>query len=352
MNLQNLNSFNIVLPSNWETNGLYPENRPSHYKTRLVEKIILTGDWEAAMSRISFPVNWENIRLSGTLRCHVDKEEPNESVDPISRFFGQSKPTFTWGKWRAPWRVRSDGTVPPKKIYNSMQRPTEEGDSLAYKSENIILRPGYFPTVHALLEYITHEFKQRFGGLSFQPELCYYIDMMENRVRLYSRNCRVLMNYTPNNELFNLLGFNTEVFDSFHVGNPIPGALGDFKPDDTAIFDLGTGYKTKLWTQSGVLVGDDPPHFDSYREIYIYSDLIGKTMMGNTYVNYLGYTSVPSTARFQEQIVVISPNVTYLPLERNEFDTIELTLADEKGTIIPIYQGVVTITLHLRRRIL
>ena len=75
-------------------------------------------------------------------------------------------------------------------------------------------------------------------------------------------------------------------------------------------------------------------------------------MMGNTYVNYLGYTSVPSSARFQEHIDVISPTVTYLPLERNEFDTIELTLADEKGTIIPIYQGVVTITLHLRRRIL
>ena len=87
MNLQNLNSFNIVLPSNWVTNGLYPENRPSHYKTRLVEKIILTGDWEAAMSRISYPQNWENIRLSGTLSCQVDKEEPNESVDPINRFF-------------------------------------------------------------------------------------------------------------------------------------------------------------------------------------------------------------------------------------------------------------------------
>ena len=173
MNLQNLNSFNIVLPSNWVTNGLYPENRPSHYKTRLVEKIILTGDWEAAMSRISYPVNWENIRLSGTLSCQVDKEEPNESVDPINRFFGQRKPTFTGKGWAAPWKVKPDGTTAPKKIYQSTQRPAGEADSLAYKKEDIILRPGYFPTVHALLEYVTNEFKQKFGGLSFKPELCY-----------------------------------------------------------------------------------------------------------------------------------------------------------------------------------
>ena len=262
MNLQNLNSFNIVLPSNWVTNGLYPENRPSHYKTRLVEKIILTGDWEAAMSRMSYPVNWENIRLSGTLRCLVDKELADESVDPIQRFFGQRKPTFTGNSWNAPWKVKPDGTPTPAKTFQPTQRSKEEADSLSYKNEAILLRPGYFPTIHALLEYITSEFKQKFGGLSFQPELCYYIDMMENRVRLYSKNCRVLMHYTPDNELFKILGFKTDVFDRFHVGNPIPGAQGTFNPDDGAVFELESGYKTKLWTPSGVLVGDDPPYFD------------------------------------------------------------------------------------------
>ena len=125
MNQQNLNSFNIVLPSNWVTNGLYPENRPSHYKTRLVEKIILTGDWEAAMSRISYPVNWENIRLSGTLSCQVNKEEPNESVDPINRFFGQRKPTFTGKDWKAPWKLKPDGTSAPKRYINQPNDPPE-----------------------------------------------------------------------------------------------------------------------------------------------------------------------------------------------------------------------------------
>lgn len=52
--------FTIVLPSN-ASMDIYPDNKLSHFKVRLPQRIELTNDWVCGLSEISFTKSWYNI---------------------------------------------------------------------------------------------------------------------------------------------------------------------------------------------------------------------------------------------------------------------------------------------------
>ena len=49
--------FQVYLPSNVKGN---PRNKPSLYETELAKHIDLPGDWDVALTEISYPHNWPN----------------------------------------------------------------------------------------------------------------------------------------------------------------------------------------------------------------------------------------------------------------------------------------------------
>lgn len=83
--------------------------------------------------------------------------------------------------------------------------------------------------------------------------------------------------------------------------------------------------------------------------IYVYSDLVSETFVGNQYVPLL--RTVPVNKENQDKYVTVSfQALRYLPLSRNFIEQIEIKLADEYGQNIRFEWGKVAITLHLRQR--
>jgi hypothetical protein len=90
----NNQQFTIVLPSN-ASMDIFPDNRLSHFKVRLPQRIELTNDWECGLSEISFTKSWynmpsgENITISNYPSdklpiIEVDAGNYNKAEDLIS----------------------------------------------------------------------------------------------------------------------------------------------------------------------------------------------------------------------------------------------------------------------------
>lgn len=75
--------FTIVLPSN-ASMDIYPDNKLSHFKVRLPQRIELTSDWVCGLSEISFTKSWynmpsgENVTISN---YPLDNELPTIEID-------------------------------------------------------------------------------------------------------------------------------------------------------------------------------------------------------------------------------------------------------------------------------
>ncbi|GFY67971.1 uncharacterized protein TNIN_431361 [Trichonephila inaurata madagascariensis] len=53
-------SFYITLPSD-SSMHFFPENKISHFKTRLPSPVYLNGEWEVGLSEIIYPQSWLNV---------------------------------------------------------------------------------------------------------------------------------------------------------------------------------------------------------------------------------------------------------------------------------------------------
>ena len=70
------NSFYMVLTSDASLSQ-YPENKAADFKMQLSSKLLLSEDWEMAMTRIIYPYTWQNVgenHLSYTSLCKTNSE--------------------------------------------------------------------------------------------------------------------------------------------------------------------------------------------------------------------------------------------------------------------------------------
>ena len=83
--------FFLTLPSNSSAN-VYPENRASHYRTRLAKNLELDHRWEVAVYECRVPVTWKNVvRGANTFTFTGDLEKERITQDIPTGYYDSLK---------------------------------------------------------------------------------------------------------------------------------------------------------------------------------------------------------------------------------------------------------------------
>ena len=86
-----------------------------------------------------------------------------------------------------------------------------------------------------------------------------------------------------------------------------------------------------------------------YHTLFLYSDLVKPSLVGDKYAQILGTISVPNDAKFGDQCVISYTNPIHFPLHVKSFQNISLELRDDAGVLIPFQFGRTIVTLHFKR---
>ena len=82
--------------------------------------------------------------------------------------------------------------------------------------------------------------------------------------------------------------------------------------------------------------------------LYMYCPLVEPRMVGDAQVPLLRI--VPVEGRDGEMITRVFDPIQYCPLLQRRFQTVDIDIRDDTGSIVPFERGRVVVTLHCRKR--
>lgn len=93
-----------------------------------------------------------------------------------------------------------------------------------------------------------------------------------------------------------------------------------------------------------------PPHVNKISSLYLYTDIIEHQFVGDSFSPLLRNITVPNSLRYGDNIShnYIQPH--YMPVTRNNIDSIEIDLRSDTGEPIHFVSGKVIVKLHFRPR--
>ena len=95
----------------------------------------------------------------------------------------------------------------------------------------------------------------------------------------------------------------------------------------------------------GRVVSNEKPHT---RSLYVYCDLLQAVPVGDVKAPLLRIVNIPD----KNETVNLHKTMTktmYLPVQKKHFDTIEIQILDDTGTVIPFHDGKSHVVLEFRR---
>ena len=321
----------VTIPSNTPFDG----NTMSKFTIQLSRTIIFEeDDWEVGMTSISYPINWPHYVPSGgeqTLHCmfhnaegggsdyYVDMEMPRgQDVTLGDYIFNMQSAIMKGANQYVPVDEINDYT----EGVNYPAWTFDDGQTAQDKDRKVLVCDKQTGV------WIAVPLAKQLGLIKDQP-------MEEFQTRYpYVWNDLVELNTT-------------------HIkSSPFPKILAkpnlDSSQEEKLILgdDLYTLQQYKKWYRLlKPLTQPIPPPFNT---IYVYSDVVASSIVGNAHVNVLraihprgreGYVH-----HFEPQ------RINYLPIRKKVFNTITIQLADDQGKPINFTSGVVVVELHFSRR--
>ena len=327
-------SFYLYLPSNAST-ATFPENGPSGYTVVLPNPLELYGEWEVALASFVYPNSWYNI-----IAPLEDKIEPNHigkflamrSVDRRADDY-KDKPGYYKG-W-IPIHLAPGNYKTIRDVMRGIDRALrkEFGDDVVNEEWQI-------KEVDAHTEVKI----KKISGLALNRYL-YTVLNMKDRVRRLPLTIIGGVEYSPIDDDFpepttgqsdssNYLVFG---WDEFDTAEEIPNEA------DYADYRVDHNVNDKVnWFIAGVNGAS------SFQTIYIYSDVVGTQIVGDVRANVLRVIAPRG-----ETNDIINENFSklfYTPVRLNRISKIEVLLRGDTGKAISFKGGVVTITLHFRKK--
>ncbi|KAI1287878.1 hypothetical protein HDE_09789 [Halotydeus destructor] len=113
-------------------------------------------------------------------------------------------------------------------------------------------------------------------------------------------------------------------------------------------FHMSRGLQTILGLAEGT--GNPDLKFGK-RAIFVYSDLVQHSIVGDTYSQLLKLSMVPNGLEFGKQVIQRYEKPIYIPLQNGKCENIEIQLRDDAGALIDFSEGQTYITLHFRKRL-
>jgi len=294
--MEKTQDFYVTLPSNVKSN--FYENTVAKYKTKLANRIILNGDWEVGLSSISYTKSW---------------------------------------------KYKSEMAIIYIKYYEYMQ--------LRVLSHHVEIDLKDYSTMDELIIGINQkliQIEQEMGYLT--PK--FTLDKKSGLINInipWDHGSLILPNISDN--LCKLLGINKRKLDA-HIDRIYDNYLSEFYRQPLYIQANG-GINWRPNPPSVELMnysGEEPyDMYGSYKALYLYTDIIEYSHIGNDYGQLLRIVEIPIKSKYNEQIYKKYSNIQYKKLIKNEFDTIEIIFKDEIDNVIKFESGRSYVTLHFRR---
>lgn len=294
-------SFYITLPSN-SSMDFYPSNTLTNYVTKLPQAVDLTGEWEVGLFELQFPVSYYNV---------TDEET---KLLMYTNFDGKM--------------IRTD-VSPPSGYY--------ENPGLLVREINEVI---------ALVEQRKNLARFRYNDISKKIS-----------VRFLETNGADFVNFLMTEAMAELLGFEWQTLDE-HLEeaarqNVLPfqtDSGGGDKPNIVARLKQAVDGRLALLSsesfyQTASRVCDLRRGFYS---LFVYCDIAEHSVVGESRVPLLRV--VNAEGKEGSMVNRIFQTVQYVPVQRKQFDTIEIDIRDDAGRPVPFQRGRVIATLHFRAK--
>jgi hypothetical protein len=86
----------------------------------------------------------------------------------------------------------------------------------------------------------------------------------------------------------------------------------------------------------------------SVNALYVYCDIVKSSVVGDTYSKLLRVVNIPRSD-FGDNLQRIYEQPLYFPLEKREFESIEIDVKDDAGETLKFDGGRITSILHFRK---
>jgi hypothetical protein len=178
---------------------------------------------------------------------------------------------------------------------------SKDGEQLP---SSFIIPAGRYATVHEITKMINAAAPQ----CKNSQKLCWNLSVKDGCTQLVVQDWAWL--WFKSEELCAILGMSSR--KPYWVGN----------------YDFRSGYKLQL--------------------VYVYCDIIEHTVVGDELVPCL--RTIPISIENSEQTWIRFENPHYITLQKNDFSTIEIEFADDRGETVKFMNGLSLMKLHFRPR--
>jgi hypothetical protein len=336
--MHTINDFYVHLPSNNLTDSSI--NTLCNYITHLQQPIILNGDWEVALTEISYTMSWYNV--PGESTCSVFSF--GTQVDQSSRFWkdkpGQPQEETKYSTPKQSMRAgESIHWISP--IYTSIYALDGSGQiddqTLKASAECILLYtiripPAYY-TIEDMIEFINKE-------------------VLAEKDNLYDRVIPALelgkdgfvSAYTG--KRLNLRGEVNREEDTFlNVYGPAADFLSFYWDSDEELRPIAIDRRKKYKITSSKRT---EPKGGRY-SLFVYTDIIRGVHVGDTMSNLLRIVDIPNNVKYGDQVVFRYERPEYKRVASNRIAAIQIYIKDDCGSDVPFGFGRTIVTLHFRK---
>lgn len=297
--------FFIALPSN----TIHPSriNRTSHYFMSLPSKLILQGLWEVALVEVTIPVSWYNVPDFGVAHRTIEVRRTE----------------FNYIENTGAIVERADRVVKESIPYGN------------YENVNTLVS-----TINSVLKKIDDY--ESPNAYVIVPRAPYFTVQQQNlKPKLIVAQGDVVV--LPNG-LAKLLKLDDVEGSEFRDNNQ---GRTCYPGDNVSNASDYLRLKSNIIDRT-VFKGYAVPEVNYSTNLYIYSNIVEKQLVGDVYVPLL--RSIPCTLKFGEIMDISFSKPYYKKVVKSEINEIEIQILDHAGTHVRFEYGTVLLILHFRKR--
>ena len=266
---------------------VFPENTLTQYVTKLPDRFDLLGEWEVGLSEIQYPISWYNVSKE-------DVQLEMYHVDPS--FSSNTAAVYD--------------VSPPPGHYDSPEALVKQINSTIASKEN----------------------KKNLIRFSYNE--------ISKKITLHFSSDAKLPTFLIMSKMFaELAGF------SFADIKPI---LSEHESEDKRKEEVGNWWKIKGTANRNITGTNVCDLQRGFYSLFVYCDVVEHVVVGDVKAPLLRTVNI--TGKEGLTVNRIFQTVQYVPVQRKQFNTIEIDIRDDTGRPVPFQRGKVIVTLHFRRK--
>lgn len=297
--------FHVTLPSNASMN-VHTQNTVANFTTVLPNRIELEGDWEVAMVDFSYPVTWHNVPKGEFFQIMVMSGGKDVGEGPI--------------------RISEGRYESGKDLIESMMQSWRD----------------YWEMARRESRYVTHAESKALvdPGTRLTPVERINQKRRDHESAPDTNHASVSMTF---NEKTNKAKIKLTQLQHELVLSPRLKDIMSMKNNTWTVPRL-------RWVQETVKTYESETEVDINRgchTIFVYCSVVQDSIVGDVRAPLLRAVTVRGKTGQTTHESFTRP--IYLPLKANNFDTVEVNIKSEDGSLVPFAYGNSYVTLHFRR---